>query len=220
MDQKNNTGFDNSILEKRFPWFEPELRQMIRIEGKLTELAEGAEMIREGQYIKSFPLLLEGVVRVCRMDEDGRELLLYYLHPGEVCAMALTCCMGHTKSNIRAVAETKVTQIQVPVSCLDQWLVQFKSWKEFIMYSYRKRFDALLETIDGIAFKNMDDRLIKFFTDRYRTTGSTIYNGTHQEIALLLNTSREVVSRLLKKLENDQKIIISRNKIDYTSLVS
>ena len=216
----NLQGFDPEILEKRFPYFEPELREAIGVEGRIAELNEGDEMIREGQYIKSFPLLLEGVVRVCRMDEDGRELLLYYLNPGEVCAMALTCCMGHTKSNIRAVAESKVLQVQIPIPCLDRWIVQFQSWKEFIMYAYRKRFDELLETIDSIAFKNMDDRLIKFFTDRYRTTGSTIYNGTHQDIALLLNTSREVVSRLLKKLEHDQKIIISRNKIDFTVLVS
>jgi len=97
--------------------------------------------------------------------------------------------------------------------------MQFKSWKEFIMYAYRKRLDELLETIDSIAFKNMDDRLIKFFTDRQHISGSTIYSGTHQEIALLLNTSREVISRLLKKLELDHKIIISRNKIDFTSLI-
>ena len=216
----NLPGFDPEIIEKRFPYFETELREAIGIEGRIAELNEGDEMIREGQYIKSFPLLLEGVVRVCRMDEDGRELLLYYLKPGEVCAMALTCCMGHTKSNIRAVAESKVLQVQIPIPCLDRWIVQFQSWKEFIMYAYRKRFDELLETIDSIAFKNMDDRLIKYFTDRYRTTGSTIYSGTHQDIALLLNTSREVVSRLLKKLEHDQRIIISRNKIDFTLLVS
>ena len=217
---KNLPGFDPKILEKRFPYFEPALQKAISVEGRITELDEGVEMMREGQYIKSFPLLLEGVVRVCRIEADGRELLLYYLNPGEVCAMSLACCMGHTKSNIRAVTESKVTQVQIPLPCLDLWMVQFQSWKEFIMYAYRKRFDELLETIDSIAFKNMDDRLIKFFSDRYRTTGSTIYNGTHQEIALLLNTSREVVSRLLKKLELDHQITLSRNKIDFTSLVS
>ena len=215
----NLTGFDPKILEKRFPYFEPLLRQAIGKEGRIMELEEGDEMIREGQYIKSFPLLLEGVVRICRREEEGRELLLYYLNPGEVCAMSLTCCMGHTKSNISAVAESKVIQVQIPIAFLDLWMVQFQTWKEFIMYAYRKRFDELIETIDSIAFKNMDDRLIKFFSDRKRTTGSTMYNGTHQEIALLLNTSREVISRLLKKLENDQKIILSRNKIDFTSLI-
>jgi CRP/FNR family transcriptional regulator, anaerobic regulatory protein len=216
----NLPGFDPQILEKRFPYFEPELRQAIGREGIITELEEGDEMIHEGQYIKTFPLLLEGVVRVYRIDDEGRELLLYYLNPGEVCAMALTCCMSHIKSNIRAVAESKVTQVRIPVQFLDLWLVQFKTWKEFIMYAYRKRFDELLETIDSIAFKNMDQRLIKFFADRYRSQGNTVYTGTHQEIADLLNTSREVVSRLLKKLELDQKIMISRNKIDFKSLVS
>ena len=216
----NLRRFNPEILEKRFPYFKPELRQAIGREGIITELEEGDEMIREGQYIKSFPLLLEGVVRVYRMDDEGRELLLYYLNPGEVCAMALTCCMSHIKSNIRAVAESKVTQARIPVQFLDLWMVQFQTWKEFIMYAYRKRFDELLETIDSIAFRNMDDRLIKFFTDRYRSTGTTIYSGTHQEIADLLNTSREVVSRLLKKLEHDGKIMLSRNKIEFTSLVS
>lgn len=216
----NLPGFDPEVLVKRFPYLEPALRKAISVVGSISEIDEGVEMMREGQYIKSFPLLLEGVVRVCRIDEDGHELLLYYLNPGEVCAMSLACCMGHTKSNIRAVAESKIIQVQIPLPCLDLWMVQFQSWKEFIMYAYRKRFDELLETIDSIAFKNMDDRLIKFFADRYRTTGLTIYSGTHQEIALLLNTSREVVSRLLKKLEHDQKIVLLRNKIDFTKLVS
>ncbi len=213
------SDFDYKLLEKHFPLFEPALIKAISSEGKIAELKEGDEMIREGQYIKSLPLLLEGVVQVCRLDAEGRELLLYYLNPGEVCTMALTCCMGNAKSNIKAVAESKTTIVQIPLQFLDLWMVQFKTWKEFIMYSYRKRFDDLLETIDSIAFKNMDDRLIKFFVDRYRVTDSTFYSGTHQEIALMLNTSREVVSRLLKKLENDRKIVITRNQIDYVTLV-
>jgi CRP/FNR family transcriptional regulator len=213
------TKFDPKILEKRFPYFEQELRDAISLEGKLLEISEGEELIREGQYIKSFPVILEGVVRVFRLDEEGRELLLYYLNPGEVCAMALTCCMGHIRSNIRAVAETPALIIKIPVPMLDQWIVKFRTWKEFVMYAYRKRFDELLETIDSIAFMNMDDRLLKFFTDRYKTTNQTIYIGTHQEIALSLNTSREVVSRLLKKLEHENKVVISRNKIDFGQLI-
>ncbi len=214
------SGFDSEFLDQKFPFLEIALRDAISREGSILELNEGDEIIREGQYIKTFPLLLEGVVRICRMDSHGHELLLYYLNPGEVCSMALTCCMGYTKSNIRAIAESKIVLVQIPVQFLDLWMVEFQSWKVFIMYSYRKRFDELLDTIDNIAFKNMDERLLKFFADRYRITGSTIYSGTHQEIALLLNTSREVVSRLLKKLENETKIVISRNKIDFTLLIS
>lgn len=133
--------------------------------------------------------------------------------------MALTCCMGHIRSNIKAVAESPATVVRVPVPLLDQWMATYRTWKEFVMYAYRRRFDELLETIDGIAFMNMDSRLLKFFTDRYKSTNQTTFTGTHQDIALALNSSREVVSRLLKKLEQQRRIVIGRNKIDYSALV-
>ncbi len=212
-------NFNPEILEKRFPYFEQGLQIEISNEGTLAEIGEGEELIREGQYIKSFPLVLEGIIRVYRLDAEGRELLLYYLNPGEVCAMALTCCMGHIQSNIKAVAETEALVVKIPVPLLDQWMGKYRTWKEFVMYAYRKRFDELLETIDSIAFLKMDDRLVKFFTDRYKTTGLTSFTGTHQEIALSLNTSREVITRLLKKLEQDDKVSIARNKIDFKNLV-
>ncbi len=195
------------------------MKSAIGEHGELIAIAEGEELIRDGQYIKSFPLVIEGTVRVYRLDDDGRELLLYYLNPGEVCAMALTCCMGHIRSNIKAVAESPATVVRVPVPLLDQWMATYRTWKEFVMYAYRRRFDELLETIDGIAFMNMDSRLLKFFTDRYKLTNQTTFTGTHQDIALALNSSREVVSRLLKKLEQQRRIVIGRNKIDYSALV-
>ena len=133
--------------------------------------------------------------------------------------MALSCCMGHIRSNIKAVAESPATVVRVPVPLLDQWMATYRTWKEFVMYAYRRRFDELLETIDGIAFMNMDSRLLKFFTDRYKSTNQTTFTGTHQDIALALNSSREVVSRLLKKLEQQRRIVIGRNKIDYSALV-
>lgn len=211
--------FDIAVIEKRFPYFEAGLKSAIGEHGELIAIAEGEELIRDGQYIKSFPLVIEGTVRVYRLDDDGRELLLYYLNPGEVCAMALTCCMGHIRSNIKAVAESPATVVRVPVPLLDQWMATYRTWKEFVMYAYRRRFDELLETIDGIAFMNMDSRLLKFFTDRYKLTNQTTFTGTHQDIALALNSSREVVSRLLKKLEQQRRIVIGRNKIDYSALV-
>ncbi|HPB06513.1 MAG TPA: Crp/Fnr family transcriptional regulator, partial [Prolixibacteraceae bacterium] len=140
-------------------------------------------------------------------------------NPGQVCAMALTCCMGRMQSNITAYAEEETEIIRIPVDFLDKWMVSYSTWKEFVMYAYRSRFDELLTTIDGIAFKKMDERLVKFFTDRYKATGEAIYTGTHQEIATNLTSSREVISRLLKQLEKSGQIIISRNKIDFSSLV-
>jgi CRP/FNR family transcriptional regulator len=173
----------------------------------------------EGKYIRSFPIVLEGLIRVCRKDDEGREVLLYYLNPGQVCAMALTCCMGRMQSNISAFADEDAEIIRIPVECLDHWMANYVTWKEFVMHAYRNRFDELLTTIDGIAFKKMDERLEKFFSDRYKANGETIFNGTHQEIASSLASSREVISRLLKQLEKNKKIIIGRNKIDFSSLV-
>lgn len=168
MSAMNLPGFDAEILEKRFPYFEPGLRQAISREGRITELNEGDEMICEGQYIKSFPLLLEGVVRVCRMDTEGRELLLYYLNPGEVCAMALTCCMGHTKSNIRAVTESKVTQVQIPVPCLDLWMVQFQSWK-YVIDFIKRYFQYLIYWSLEILCWRYESQA---FGDKHLATGS------------------------------------------------
>lgn len=212
-------NFNPECLKKRFPFFEQELLEEIATHGYLKEIEENEELMREGQFIKSFPLVLEGLVRISRIDDDGHELLLYYLNPGEVCAMSLTCCMDQTRSNIKGVTEMPSVIIRIPVPKLDKWMTEYQSWKAFVMYAYRKRFDELLETIDGVAFMKMDERLLKFFIDRYRSTHQTTFKGTHQEIALALNSSREVISRLLKKLERDNKITISRNKIDYSPLI-
>lgn len=206
-------------VEKRFPFFESDLKEAIIKNGILRHFEEGQEIIREGQYIKSFPLVTEGVIRISRLDLDESELLLYYLSAGDVCTMSLTCCMSRVRSNVKGFTEEDTSLIFIPVELLDRWMTEFQSWKEFVMYSYRKRFDELLNTIDGIAFMKMDERLIKFFIDRYRSTGSTLFSGKHQDIADVLNSSREVISRLLKKLEKDGKIELSRNRIDFSKLV-
>jgi CRP/FNR family transcriptional regulator, anaerobic regulatory protein len=207
------------IIRKRFPFFEKGLIDEISKNGVWISFEPNEELMSEGKYIRNFPIVLEGLIKVCRTDNDGREVLLYYLGPGQVCAMALTCCMGRMQSNIGAYAEEETEILRVPVECLDKWMVEYVTWKEFVMYAYRSRFDELLTTIDNIAFKKMDERLISFFTDRFKATGETLYKGTHQEIANSLTTSREVISRLLKQLEKVGSIQIGRNKIDFSALV-
>jgi CRP/FNR family transcriptional regulator, anaerobic regulatory protein len=123
------------------------------------------------------------------------------------------------KSGIKMVAEEESVIITIPVDVPEKWMSEFKSWKEFMMYSYKHRFDELLETIDSIAFMKLDERLIRFFEDKYKSTGKSFFRGTHQEIAIQLNTSREVISRLLKNLEKKNFIVIERNSIDYTRIV-
>ena len=207
------------LIRKTFPFLEKDLVSEIAEASQLLELKPDQSIMGEGDYIKSFPMVIEGCLRVVRLSEDGNELLLYYLNQGEICAMALTCCMGLQKSNIKMTAEEDSLILAIPVDKPEKWMSEYKTWKEFMMYSYRKRFEELLDTIDSISFTKLDERIIRFFDDRYKSTGKTIFNGTHQEIALQLNTSREVISRLLRNLEKNNQVVTERHSIDYTRLV-
>lgn len=206
------------IVKKRFPFFESGLRDAILSEGTYREFAAGEELIREDQFIRSFPIVLSGMIRVGRTDDAGNELLLYYLRPGEVCTVSLTCCMDRTRSRVKAVTEEATTAILVPVELLDNWMSEYQTWKEYVMRSMQKRFDELLDALDSVAFLKMDERLEKFFIDRYKTTGSTEFEGSHQDVAQAMNSSREVISRLLKQMEKKGMVILSRGRIDYAPL--
>jgi CRP/FNR family transcriptional regulator, anaerobic regulatory protein len=206
------------IVKKSFPFFESGLRKAISETGTLKEFKAHEELIREDQYIRSFPIVLSGLIKVCRTDEEGNELLLYYLRPGEVCTVSLICCMDRTRSRVKAITEVKTTAILVPVELLDSWMTMYQTWKEYVMRSIQMRFDELLHALDSIAFMKLDERLAKFFSDRFRSSGSKIFEGSHQDVALAMNSSREVISRLLKQMEKNGLISMSRGRIDYSPL--
>lgn len=206
------------LIKKRFPFFESGLRLAISEAGSYKVFEENEELIREDQYIRSFPVVLSGLIKVCRTDEAGNELLLYYMRPGEVCTVSLICCMDRTKSRVKAIAEVSTTVVLIPVELLDNWMTRFQTWKEYVMHSMQMRFDELLYALDSIAFMKMDERLERFFTDRFRSSGSMIFEGSHQDVALALNSSREVISRLLKQMEKKGMINLSRGRIDYSPL--
>ena len=206
-------------LMNAFPFLEAALAEEIIRSGRLKNYMEGEELVHEGQFISGFPIVLSGLIRVTRRNSDGNELLLYYLKEKEMCAMSLTCCMARQRSQVNAVAEETVEAIIVPVEYLDIWINKYPVWKQFIMQTFQNRFRELIDTVDAIAFMKLDDRLVRFFEERHAKTGLPTYEGTHQELALKLNSSREVISRLLKKLENQGKIKISRNFIDFSKLV-
>lgn len=206
------------LVKKRFPFFEAGLRKAISESGTIKEFESGQELIREDQYIKSFPIVIDGMIKVCRTDDSGNELLLYYLRPGEVCTVSLICCMDRTRSRVKAIAEEDTTAIAVPVELLDSWIGTYQTWKEYVMRSMQMRFDELLNALDSIAFLKMDERLEKFFRDRYQSTGSMVFEGSHQDVALALNSSREVISRLLKQMEKKGMFSLSRGRIDYSPL--
>jgi CRP/FNR family transcriptional regulator len=203
----------------QYHFFEKELQEEILKTGIFKSFQPNDVLIREGQFITSFPLVLKGLIRVTRNNDDGNELLLYYLKQNEVCAMSLTCCMTNLTSNVKAVAEEETEVIMLPVEMLDNWMCKYPGWKQFVMQTFQNRFRELIDTIDSIAFLKLDERLVRHLIDRNRTSGVTTLNETHQDLALRLNTSREVISRLLKKLEKEGKIKLSRNFIDFTNLV-
>ena len=179
---------------------------------KLKKLRADDWMVDIGDPILYMPLLLKGQLRILREDEEGHELLLYYIRPGETCAMSLTCCSGNAVSNIRAVAEEDTELLLLPIQIIDEWTTKYPSFKSFILKTYQRRFEELLNTIDGIAFHNLDDRLSQLLKQKSEKEGSVL-KTTHQDLANQLNSSREVISRLLKQMERKGKIQMGRNKI-------
>lgn len=203
----------------QYNFLERELLNEIHEHGIHKTFHANEILIREGQFISTFPLVLNGLIRISRNSDNGNELLLYYLQGNEVCAMSLTCCMANLKSNVKAVAEEETEVILLPVAFIDNWMVKYPTWKQFVMQTFQNRFRELIDTVDSIAFLKLDERLIKYFIGRNQKSGATTYTGTHQDLALQLNTSREVISRLLKKLEKNGKIQLSRNFINFSGLL-
>ncbi len=194
--------------------FEEQLIEEIAMVSQLKEFQEGDILIDFGDYIRNMPLLISGAIKILREDFDEGELLLYFIEKGDTCAMTMACCIGNTKSEIRAVAETKGLVIMIPVSKMEAWLGKYKSWRNYVFNSYNNRMKEMLSAIDSLAFKNMDERLFNYLIDKSKINNSKFIQNTHQEIAYDLHTSRVVISRLLKALENREKIKLQRASIE------
>ena len=198
--------------------FEEELINEIIQVGTFKDVPEGFKLMEIGDYVRGMPLLVSGVIKILREDDQGDELLLYYLEKGDTCSMTMACCMGDTKSEIRAIAETDAKLIMVPIQKMEQWIATYKSWRHFVFNSYHLRLNELMNTLDSIAFQNMDQRLIGYLKEKARVNDSNIIQNTHQEIAYDLHSSRVVISRLLKKLEQMGRIELHRNYIEMIEL--
>ena len=208
-----------SKLLKNFPEIaERGLQEEIFQVGRMMSFQTGEVIMDFGSYVRMVPLVVKGSIKVVREDPDGRELFLYYLQPGESCSMSFTCCMMNKKSEIRTVAEEETEVIAIPVRYMDEWMSKYQSWKNFIMRSYDQRLNELIRTIDDIAFKKMDERLLQYLEKKAEATQSKVINATHQEIAYDMNASREAVSRLLKQLEREGVVKLGRNKIHLRDL--
>lgn len=174
-------------------------------------------MIDVGEQVKFIPILTNGAIKVVREDESGEEILLYFVEFGNTCAMTLNCCLENSRSEIRAICEKDTTLIMVPVSQMDNWLVKYRSWRNFIFQNYQNRLNEMLKAIDSLTFLKLDERLRKYLKEKSKVADNSNITVTHLDIATDLNSSRVVISRLLKQMENDGEVSLGRNtiKINY-----
>ena len=207
-------GEIGNYLKENFPDFESELMEEIKNEGELILFPADELIVDIGQKVEQIPLIAKGIVKVFREDEDDHEIFLYYLHPGEACAITLICSAREGFSKIKAIPVEDTTAIVLPISKLDEWMLKYKSWYYFVMDSYQDRFEELLKVVDAIAFRQMDQRLIEYLYKTVKANQSNLIHETQSQIALELNSSREVISRLLKKLEQQGRVKVSRNQIE------
>ena len=203
MQQATNQsfGFSSQISEKLYEY------------GQVKFFKADELIVNEDAYIRSIPIVLKGSIRVMRTDDDGKEILLYYITPGESCIMSFLSGIHQDTSKVKAIAEEDVEILFIPIEKTKLLLKESDEWLDYIFRLYHKRFDELLFAIKNIAFKKVDERILGFLKEKKRLSGSSEIHITHQELADELGTARAVVSRLLKQMENDGLVKLGRNKI-------
>lgn len=202
-------GIDNIVEFKSSPAIREKLYQY----GIVKTFAVGDTILSENAYIKSIPLVTSGSIRVMRTEEDGREILLYYITAGESCIMSFLGGLHQDTSKVKAIAEEETEILFIPVEKVSELIKEFPEWLDYIFRLYHKRFEELLEVVNAVAFKKMDDRLLNFIKNKCELTKSHTLYVTHEQIANELGTARVVVSRLLKKMEEEQLVQLGRNKV-------
>lgn len=193
--------------------FEEELIDEIIKVGHFDKVKSGELMIDIGSEMTHIPLILSGVVKIIRKEKSGNEIVLYFLERGDTCAISFVNCINRKQSIFKGVVEKDIEAVFLPVEHIDSWLVKYKSWRHFIIDSYHFRLIEMVESIDSLAFMKMSERVLKYLTDKVKITNDVDLEITHQEIANDLNSSRVVITRLIKELHDEGKIFSTRNKI-------
>ena len=205
---------DTERLRQLFPTLEEPLFEELVKHGTVKKVKAGDTLLRVGQTIRATMLVIDGLVKLYREDNEGKEFFIYHLDAGQACSLSMVCAVKHQKSEVLAKALTDSTILSIPLELMDTWMSKYKSWYQFVITSYRNRFEEMLKIIDAIAFSNMDERLVDYIKKQVSRLGKNL-KMTHQEIATDLNSSREVISRLLKKMEAKGWVIIHRNSIEW-----
>ena len=191
----------------------PELREKLSDYGFAKTFSEGDVILNENAYIKAIPIVTKGNIRVMRPDDEGGESQLYYIKPGESCIMSFLGGIHHDTSKVNAVADEESEILFIPIDKVSLLIKHYPEWLDYIFRLYHKRFEELLEVVNAIAFKNLDERLLDFIKRKTEMTQSLTLNMTHEQIANELGTARVVVSRLLKQMEDQGLVKLGRNKI-------
>lgn len=207
------------IIHQLFPEFESDLVKDMAEHTQMKEIKAGEQLMKTGQYFRSTMLVLRGLVKIYREDEEGNEYFIYYLQPGQACALSMICAVRQQASQLMGKAVTDTTILAIPLEYMDSWIAKYKSWYYYVLGSYRDRFEDLLFTIDHIAFRNMDERLLFYLKRQQGTLNTNILTVSNTEIAQELNSSREVISRLMRKLSEKGNIrLLKGQQIEIISL--
>ncbi|MGL2993788.1 Crp/Fnr family transcriptional regulator [Flavobacterium sp. TSSA_36] len=201
-------------IQQTFPSFSKPLIAAIEQNAVEQFVTAGTTIMRTGQYIKSTMLIISGKIKIYREDEEGGEFFMYYLQPGQACALSMVCATKSEKSQIMAKVVEDAELISIPLSLMDTWMMEHRSWYEFVIATYRNRFEEVLEVLDSVAFRAMDERLEFYLKRQVASCNCQDLKLSHQEIGMDLNTSREVISRLLKKMEQRGLVKLHRNHIE------
>ncbi|BAV07221.1 CRP/FNR family transcriptional regulator, anaerobic regulatory protein [Filimonas lacunae] len=196
--------------------FSPALQQEMEEVGIRKTMTAGSLVLRENSYIQSIFILVNGSVRIMRTEEEGREILLYYLKPGQSCITSFLSGLHEDTCKVRAMVEEDAEILFIPINKAKEWITKYPEWANFIFHLYHIRFEELLTVINAIAFEQLDDRIMALLNKKKEVYQSNDFTITHQQIAEELGTTREVISRLLKQLEKRGKILLGRNRVILT----
>ncbi len=202
-----------SAIKEIFPALTADFIEELNSNGSIVHFNRGEVILQAGAYIRNTVLVLSGVLKIYREDDEGNEFFMYYLQPGQACAISMICASKQEKSVITAKVIEDTELLMIPYSQVEKWMLNYPSWNQFVLETYRSRFEEVLHVVDSIAFNSMDERL-GFYLKRHFEQGQSLdIHITHQTIAKELSTSREVISRLLKKMEERGMIVLHRNRI-------
>ena len=194
--------------------FQSDLVREIEESGNLKHFSAGETIVNMDSYIKNIPVVISGSIKVIRTEEDGREILLYYLTPGESCIVSILSGMKNETSKIKAIVEEDADIMLIPADKAKEWVKKYPDWTEFIFDLYQKRFEELLDVVNSVAFQKIDARLLHLIKQKTQLYNSKEISVTHQQLADELGITREATSRVLKQMEKDHLLILSRNKIE------